>query len=52
MTPNQDTEFWQFTDSNMNVPGITAEHFQFQPIPGWPVKKWQPMNPGGVLGKM
>ncbi|MBY0514769.1 MAG: TIGR03009 domain-containing protein, partial [Gemmataceae bacterium] len=58
MKPNQDTELWDFRDVQVNIQGLDAKPFQFQPIPGWPVKKAPPAGgpmpgPGGpVPGKM
>jgi len=49
-SPNGDAELWEFNDLQPNVKGITAEHFDFQPIQGWNVKKWQPPPMGGAPG--
>lgn len=64
MKPSQDTELWEFSDLQANIPGIDEKPFQYAPIDGWPVKKAppaagpqpmgpQPMSPGApVVPKM
>jgi TIGR03009 family protein len=53
MKPNGDTELWNFSDMQTNIPGINNQPFEFVPIEGWPVKKAPagpqpgPMGPGG-----
>jgi TIGR03009 family protein len=48
--PNGDSELWRFTNPQTNLPGVDQKVFEFQPVPGFPVKKapppGQPM-PGG-----
>ncbi len=48
MSPNQDTEVWEFTDLQTNIPGIEPKVFDYQAIPGWQTKKWQPPPPMGA----
>ena len=45
MKPNQDTELWDFTELQVNIPGIDARQFEKVEIPGWTTKKATP--PGG-----
>lgn len=46
--PSKDTEEWSFKDPQTNIPGLTADHFKFQPVRGWQVvdgKAPAPANP-------
>jgi TIGR03009 family protein len=50
--PNGDTELWEFTKPQTNVPGVDKAIFRYTPVKGkdgkdWPLKEFQPQPPGG-----
>jgi len=57
LDPNENTETWDFTKPQTNIPGIDESNFRYQKIPGFrevqappqqqPMRPGQPMIPGG-----
>jgi TIGR03009 family protein len=53
LKPNDDTEVWKFTNTQVDVPGVDATKFKFVPIndKGWKFQK-APPQPGAGGGAM
>jgi TIGR03009 family protein len=47
LKPNDDTEVWKFTNTQVDVPGVEAKAFTFKPIPGWKQQKAPPQPVAG-----
>jgi TIGR03009 family protein len=46
LKPNDDTEVWKFTNTQVDVPGVDAKAFKFVPIAGWKQQQ-APQQPVG-----
>jgi TIGR03009 family protein len=50
LKPNDDTEVWKFTNTQIDLAGVDAKAFKFVPIPGWKQQQapQQPMGGAAV----
>jgi TIGR03009 family protein len=54
LKPNDDTEVWKFTNTQVDVPGVDATKFKYVPIKNkdWKFQKAPPQPVGGAGGAM
>ncbi|MBP3956838.1 TIGR03009 domain-containing protein [Gemmata sp. G18] len=46
LKPNDDVEVWKFANTQVDIPGVEAKHFQFVDIKGWKVLEAPPAPVG------